>query len=119
MISDEEMDATGGISEGERVLDIAEVAAAAGISVDTVRYYHKTAAKARRDGVVTLRTMPPPVTAGRDGLTWGANAIDAWIQRRSIARRPGPVPRETLQRIIAALDNGQIAKARTIATEAL
>lgn len=119
MTSDEEMDATGRIREGERVLDIAEVAAAAGISVDTVRYYHKHAIRHRARGTDDGRTLPAPLTAGRDGLTWGSNAISAWIDRRQAPRKPGPVSRDVIREIIAALDNGQIAKARTIATEAL
>lgn len=113
-----------GEHEQRKPLRIPEIAAAAGLAADTVRFYHKSAVRKRLRGIATESDFPEPLTSGRrDGLTWAPEAIARWIEHRAAARErtssTAQPPPAILSEIIAALDLGQIARARQIASNAI
>lgn len=103
-----------------RDMTLREIAAAAELSVTTVRRLHADAAKARREGTVTERTMPEPTgTTEQGALTWNADRVQAWLAARARPARKGAVPKSVLLQAIKELQRGRTNAALRVLEGAL
>lgn len=83
-------------------MDIQQVAAAAGVAPDTIRYYLKTATRARLRGTEGPRDLPAP-QRGSDGKNyWDDLEIYLWIQAREKPAKRGAIPKATMQAVLDA-----------------
>lgn len=101
-------------------MTIRDVAAAADLSVATVRRMHATANTQRQEGRDTARTLPAPVAQGDGGANlWDADEIGAWLEERATPARRGAVPKDVVHDALRALQDGRVDAAMTILRGAL
>ena len=88
-------------------MTIRQIAAHAGLAIDTVRSLNAEARKARAKGTANDRTMPAP--SGRDGsaLIWERDDVTAWLEARAVPARRGAVPKQTLLQAIKEIERGR------------
>jgi predicted DNA-binding transcriptional regulator AlpA len=65
-----------------KLLDVAAVADLLGLEQRTVRNYHHTAARNRRDGATRPGDFPEPDAVFGRSPVWKASTIQAWERRR-------------------------------------
>lgn len=97
------------------MMNAQRVADAAGISVETVRYHHKLATKARREGTATERDLPAPAGLVDGANAWDEDEIQGWISARKTPARKGAIPKSEMRAILAAAENHNIDQVITIA----
>lgn len=97
------------------MLNVNEVADAAGISPETVRHHHKIATKARREGSATERDLPAPAAVVGGANVWDENEIRDWISARKTPARRGAIPKSEMRAILDAAENQQIDRVIAIA----
>ena len=102
-------------------MTLREVAAAAELSLPTVRRLHADATKARREGTASARTMPEPTGSMGEGgaLLYDAAAVTAWLKVRAQPARKGAVPKSVLQQAIKEIERGRYNAATRILKGAL
>lgn len=97
------------------MLNVQQVADAAGISPETVRHHHKIATKARKEGVETERDLPAPSGVVDGANVWDDDKIAAWVAIRKTPARRGGVPKSEMRAILAAAENQQLDRVIAIA----
>lgn len=97
------------------MMNAQQVADAAGISVETVRYHHKLATKARREGAATERDLPAPAGLVDGANAWDEDEIQGWISARKTPARKGAIPKSEMRAVLQAAEAGQIDRVITIA----
>ena len=103
------------MSESEMTLR--DIAAEADVKLETMRGYHKAAARARRNGTATPADLPAPVSRDGTVLVWNRADVDKWKAQRATSR-PGGVSKKTLREIVTFLDRGQVDQALELARKA-
>lgn len=89
-------------------MTIRDIAAAAELSVETIRRLHADASKARREGTATARHMPAPTgTTDLGALTWPTDLVQQWLAERAKPARKGAVPKSVLQQAIKELERNR------------
>lgn len=97
------------------MLNVQQVADAAGISPETVRQHHKIATKARREGTATERDLPAPSGLLDGANVWDDDEIAAWVSVRKTPARRGGIPKSEMRAVLAAAENHQIDRVIAIA----
>lgn len=97
------------------MINVQQVADAAGISPATVRHHHKLATKARREGAETDRHLPAPVGSEDGANLWDDAEIAEWISTRAKPARRGAIPKDEMRAVLTAAEAGNIDQVITIA----
>lgn len=101
------------------MLNVNEVAAAAGLKPDSIRHHHKTAIIARREGTADERTLPAPRGLHEGANVWDEAEIQEWIDARKTPAKRGAIPKADMRAVLAAAEAGQIDRVIAIATKSL
>lgn len=97
------------------MINVQQVADAAGLSPATVRHHHKLATKARREGVATERHLPAPVGTEDGANLWDDSEIADWISAREKPAKRGAIPKDEMRAVLVAAEAGNIDLVITIA----
>lgn len=97
------------------MIDITEVANRAGITVNTARYHHKLATKARRERSETARNLPAPQSQTDGANLWDEDEIAEWISVRAEPARRGAITKSEMREVLAAAQSGNVDQVIAIA----
>lgn len=95
--------------------NVQQVADAAELSPETIRYYQKAGNQARKAGTETARDLPAPVGVEGGANVWDADEIRSWISTRKTPARRGAIPKSEMRAVLQAAEAGQIDRVITIA----